>query len=322
MHYALALRLHCNRLLLDNIERVVTMLSKLRKQKALHLMLLPGVILLFLFSYVPLFGIVIAFQDYSIARGFLDSRWVGLDNFRFLFLLPTFPRVIRNTFFIATSKVVWGIVVPVIFALLLNEVRNKYFKRTVQTITYLPFFLSWVILAGILVNVLSPSTGVVNIFLGAVGIEPIFFLGDASVFPHTMIWTDVIKNMGFGAVIYLAALTGIDPTYYEAAMIDGAGRLKQTFYITLPGLAPTVILLSTLALGNVLNAGFDQIFNLYSIAVYSTGDIIDTFIFRLGFHDHQFSISAAVSVFRSAISTVLIVVAYTLAYKTTGYRII
>lgn len=298
------------------------MLKRLRRERALHLMLLPSIVLLFLFHYIPLGGIVIAFQNFSPAKGLFGSRWVGLDNFKYIFALPTFTRVIRNTLFIACGKLALNIVVPVAFALLLNEIDHKGFKRTIQTVTYLPHFLSWVILGGVMTDVLSPSTGIINQALGFIGLEPIFFLGDAAIFPHTMIWTEIWKEMGFSAVIYLATLTGIDPTYYEAAVVDGAGRWKQTIYITLPGLMPTIVMLSTLALGNVLNAGFDQIYNMYSISVYSTGDIIDTFVYRLGLEDFQFSPSTAVGLFKSAVSTLLIVGSYKLADITTGYRII
>ena len=297
-------------------------MKKIKRQLPLHLMLLPSVILLFIFSYVPMFGIVIAFQNYSPARGFGDSAWVGLKNFEYVFNLPSFSNVIYNTFFIAVIKMLLHLIVPVTFALLLNELRGPGFKKSVQTITYLPHFLSWVILGGIFVDILSPSNGVVNIIIKSLGGEPIFFLGDTKVFPWTIIVTDVWKEMGFNAVIYIAALTGIDPTLYEAAVVDGASRWKQTTKITLPCLVPTIILLATLSLGNVLNAGFDQVLNMYSISVYSTGDIIDTFVYRLGLKDFQFSAATAVGLFKSAISTVMIVFSYVTAYKTTGYRII
>lgn len=296
--------------------------KKLRKELPLHFMLLPSLILLFIFSYIPMLGIVIAFQDYSPATGFANAPFVGLANFEYVFQLPSFGSVIRNTLLIAVFKIVLHLIIPIAFALLLNEVCCARFKKVVQTITYLPHFLSWVILGGILVDILSPSTGVVNQILGWFGVEPIFFLGEPSIFPYTVIFSDVWKEMGFNAVIYLAALTGIDPTYYEAAVVDGASRWKQTIYITLPCLVPTIILLATLSLGNVLNAGFDQVYNLYSISVYSTGDIIDTFVYRLGLKDFQFSPSTAVGLFKGVISTVMIVLSYTIAYKTTGYKII
>lgn len=299
-----------------------SMFIRLRKEAALHVMLMPSVILLFLFAYIPLFGIIIAFQAYSPAKGIMASRWVGLDNFIYIFNLPTFGDVIWNTVRIAVSKIILHLAVPIIFALLLNEVRNVWFKKGIQTIVYLPHFLSWVILSGILVDILSPSTGLVNQIIRLFGLEPVFFLGSPRIFPNVIVLTDVWKEMGFKAVIYLATLASIDPTYYEAAIVDGASRWKQTISITLPFLVPTIILISTLSLGNVLNAGFDQVFNLYSIPVYSTGDIIDTFIYRLGIQDFQFSPSTAVGLFKSFISTVMIVASYTIAYKTTGYRII
>lgn len=296
--------------------------KRLRKELPLHFMLLPSLILLFLFSYIPMLGIVIAFQDYSPATGFANAPFVGFDNFKYVFQLPSFGSVIRNTLFIAIFKIVLHLIVPIVFALFLNEIHCTPFKKVVQTIAYLPHFLSWVILGGILVDILSPSTGVVNQILAFFGVEPIFFLGEPEIFPYTVIFSDVWKEMGFNAVIYLAALTGIDPTYYEAAVVDGASRWKQTIYITLPCLIPTIILLATLSLGNVLNAGFDQVYNLYSISVYSTGDIIDTFVYRLGLKDFQFSPSTAVGLFKGVISTTMIVLSYTIAYKTTGYKII
>ena len=299
-----------------------TVWQRLKRETALHLMMIPPLLFLFVFSYLPMGGILIAFQNYSPAKGILGSKWVGFQQFRYVFRLPTFMGVIQNTFFIACGKIILSLVCTVAFALLLNEVRSRFFKRTVQTITYLPHFLSWVILGGIFVDILSPSSGIVNRFLNMVGIESVFFLGDPATFPWTVIFTDVWKELGFGAVVYIAALTAIDPTYYEAAVIDGASRWQQTLYVTIPSLAPTIVLMATLSMGNVLNAGFDQVYNLYSIAVYSTGDIIDTFVYRLGLEDFQFSASTAVGLFKSVVSTVLIVSSYKIADWTTGYKII
>ncbi len=295
------------------------MAEKLKRQLPLHLMLLPGVIFTFLFAYIPLYGIIIAFEDYNPLMGF-SSPWVGLKHFRYVFGLPGFVNTIRNTLYIAVCKMAGGIVVPVTFALLLNEVANKTYKRGLQTLIYLPNFLSWVIVAGLLLDILS-ADGIVNTVLGFAGIEPIFFLGDKTWFPIVMILSDIWKGFGFGTVVYLAALTGIDPTLYEAAKVDGAKRWKQTLYITLPGIAPTVILMSVLSLGNVLNAGFDQIYNLYSPLVYETGDIIDTFVYRLGIEQAQYSPAAAVGIFKSGVSFVLIVLAYYLADKLADYHI-
>lgn len=299
-----------------------TIWQRLKQEKALHIMMIPPLLFLFAFSYLPMGGILIAFQKYSPAKGILGSKWVGLQQFEYVFRLPTFLNVIRNTFFIACSKIILTLVCTVAFALLLNEVRNRHLKRLVQTITYLPHFLSWVILGGIFVDILSPSSGFVNQIMKAFGLEPIFFLGDPQVFPWTIILTDIWKELGFGAVVYIAALTAIDPSFYEAALIDGASRWQQTLYVTLPCITPTIVLMATLSMGNVLNAGFDQVYNLYSIAVYSTGDIIDTFVYRLGMEDFQFSAATAVGLFKSAISTTLIVSSYKIADWTIGYKII
>lgn len=254
-------------------------------------------------------------------KGILGSKWSGLDNFVYLISLPDTFRVLFNTVYIAFLKIVAGIFVPVTFALLLNEIGKKFFKRIIQTVIYLPYFLSWIILSGILIDILSPSQGIVNGLLSSLGIKPIFFLGNEKWFPYIIVISDVWKNFGFGTIIYLAALTGIDPTYYEASIIDGAGRWKQTLYVTLPGIMPIVVLMTTLSLGNVLNAGFDQVFNLYSPAVYSTGDIIDTLIYRIGMKEGQFGVATAVGFFRSVVSFVFITLSYRLADKWAGYRI-
>jgi len=291
------------------------------RELPLHILLIPGVIAVFIFNYIPMFGIVMAFQKFVPAKGFLGSEWVGLDNFRYIFNMPNIWNVIRNTIFISVMKIIANLIVPIIFALLLNEVRKNAFKRTVQTIIYFPHFLSWVILGGILIDVLSPTSGIVNEFLGLFGIKPIYFLGDAKWFPFTLVLTNTWKEFGYNTIVYLAALTSIDPTLYEAAVVDGAGRMKQTIHITIPGILPIVTLMTVLSLGNVLNAGFDQVFNLYSPSVYSTGDIIDTLVYRIGMVEAQFSVSAAVGLFKSAISFVLVVISNKLANKYAGYRV-
>lgn len=295
--------------------------SNKNRNGALHMMILPAVALLIVFNYIPLFGLVIAFQKYNLFRGVLHSQWIGLDNFRFVLAFPDIYQVIWNTFYIAIMKIIAGLVVPIIFALLLNEVKSAFFKRSIQTIVYFPHFLSWVLLGGILIDILSPSSGIVNQFLSVFGIKPVFFLGDHTVFPYVLVATETWKDFGFATIVYLAALTNIDQTQYEAALIDGAGRWKQTLYVTLPGMMPVIILMMTLSLGNVLNAGFDQIFNLYSPIVYKTGDIIDTLVYRTGLIDRQYGPAAAIGFFKSIISFVLIVTSYKLADKYANYRI-
>ena len=290
-----------------------------KREWQMHLMLLPGILLIFIFSYIPLYGLVIAFEDYNPGRGF-SSPWVGLKNFQFLFSQPNFVRTIWNSLYIAVFKMLGGISVSVLFALLLNEIGNKILKRIFQTLIYIPNFLSWVILAGILTDLLA-ADGLVNQTLQAFGLNPVNFLGSPSVFPWTMIISDIWKGFGFGTVVYLAALTSIDPELYEAARIDGGGKLAQTRFITLPMLAPTIVLMLVLSLGSVLNAGFDQIYNLYAPVVYDTGDIIDTYVYRLGITQAQYSVGTAVGLFKSVISMILVVASYKLADKLANYRI-
>lgn len=296
-----------------------SLVTDLKRQWPYYAMVIPVMILVFIFSYIPLYGLVIAFQKYNPALGF-NSKWVGMENFQFLFKQPNFVRTIWNTLYIAVLKIIGGIVVPVTVSLMLNELRSTKAKRMFQTAVYMPHFLSWVILAGVFIDILG-SDGIVNQALTAMGLNAVNFLGDPQIFPWTMIITDIWKGFGFGTVIYLAALTGIDPGLYEAAIVDGAGRWKQTIYITLPMLAPTVVLMSILALGGVLNAGFDQIYNLYSPIVYTTGDVIDTYVYRLGINQAQYSIGTAVGLFKSVISAILICSSYYIADRFVGYRV-
>jgi putative aldouronate transport system permease protein len=288
----------------------------------LHLMLLPAVLIIFVYNYIPIGGLVMAFQNYIPARGILGSKWVGLKNFSFLFSMVEFPRALRNTVFIASCKIVLGIVVPVVFSLMLNEVRKRGIQRIIQTFIYLPHFISWILLAGLLRDMLSPSTGIINKVMEFMGMTPVYFLGDNNVFPGVVIFSDVWKEFGYGTIVYLAALTAIDPTYYEVAYVDGANRWQQLIHITLPGIAPMIILMTTLSMGNILNAGFDQIFNLYAPVVYESGDILDTLLYRLGLVSMQFSVSTATGLIKSVVALVLILASYRIAYKTTGYRVL
>ncbi|WP_341280639.1 ABC transporter permease subunit [Paenibacillus sp. FSL H8-0537] len=295
--------------------------GKWRRTIVLDLLLLPAVILTLVFAYIPMSGLVIAFQDFKPWLGFAKSSWIGLEHFEYLFSTKENMQVIWNTLIIAGMKVVGGLIAPLVFALLLNEVRKAAFKRTVQTFVYLPHFLSWVILGGILIDMLS-TKGLINQFLVAVfHIEPIFFLGEGNWFRFVVVVSDIWKEFGFGAIIFLASLAGINPSLYEAAEVDGANRWQQTWSITLPSLIPIMIVVGTLSLGNILNAGFDQIFNLYNALVFDKGDIIDTFVYRVGIVDGKFGFSAAVGLFKSVVGFVLIVAAYRAAYKFANYRI-
>lgn len=294
---------------------------KLNRELPLHLMLLPGLIFLIIFAYTPMMGIIIAFQQFNPVKGmFGDQAWVGLSNFHYVFSMPNTWRVVGNTLFIAVMKISFGMLIPILFSLLLNEVKNIVFKRTTQTIIYFPYFLSWIILSGIMIDILSPSTGIINSFIKLLGMEPIYFLGDNKWFPYTMVISDIWKNFGFSTVIYLAAITSIDPALYEAAAVDGANRWKQTWHITLPGMRMIIVLLMVLSLGSIFDAGFDQIFNLYSPQVYQSGDIIDTMVYRMGLLQSQYSASTAVGLLKSGVSFVLITTSYYLAYRLFSYR--
>lgn len=284
-------------------------------------MILPGFLLVLVYSYGPMVGLIIAFKKFLPSKGILGSPWIGLDNFKFILSLPDTSQIIRNTIIIALMKIVIGLIAPIVVSLLLNEVRISAFKRTIQTLVYLPHFLSWIILGGILIDILSPSQGIANKLLGLFGVDPIFFLGDNRWFRFTLVISDVWKELGFSTIVYLAALTSINPVLYEAGEIDGANRWRQTWHITLPGMLPIIVLLSTLSLGNILNAGFDQVFNLYSTPVYETGDIIDTYVFRIGILKAQYGIATAIGLFKSVISLLLISLSYFLAYRLVNYRI-
>lgn len=283
-------------------------------------MVIPGLIMIAIFNLWPMFGIVMAFQNFVPAKGIWGSEWVGLKNFNLMLMYPDVRNVIMNTIIIAVAKIILGIIVPVVFAVLLNEVRINWLKRSMQTIVYLPYFLSWVILALMFQNIFS-YTGMVNKIVEAFGGEPTMYLISNTWFRPIVILTDVWKNFGYSAVIYLATITGIDPQLYEAADIDGANRWKKMLHITMPELKGTIVLMTTLALGNVLNAGFDQIFNMYSPLVYETGDIIDTYVYRMGLEKLQYSFGTAVGLFKSVVSFILIVSSYKLADKLAGYRI-
>jgi putative aldouronate transport system permease protein len=295
--------------------------NKAFKNIPLHMMMIPAVVFLLVYSYIPMVGNLMAFERFSPTKGLFLSKWIGLQNFTYVMNMPDTMRVLYNTFFISILKIVAGVVAPVVVSLLLNEMQNVKYKRSLQTVIYFPHFLSWVILSGVLIDVLSPSTGIINTLLSAVGIQPIYFLGDAKWFPYTLVLTETWKEFGFGTIVYLAALTGIDPTLYEAAMIDGANRWRQTIHITLPGIMPIIMLMMILSMGNILNAGFDQVFNLYSPQVYKSGDILDTLVYRIGLIDAQYGVATAVGLFKSVVSFTLLALSYALAYKYTDYRI-
>lgn len=288
--------------------------------KHYYIMLIPAIVWLVLFNIVPMFGVVMAFEDFNPSLGMWKSPFIGLENFKYMFQMSDIKQVMSNTIIIAVGKIIANLVVPLVFAILLNELCIQKLYRPIQTIVYLPYFLSWVILAKIVLNIFG-FTGPINSVIQLFGGEKVNFFGTASMFRPLVIGTDIWKNFGYNAIIYLATMLGIAPELYEAAAVDGAGRFKRIWHITLPGIKMTVALLAILSLGNVLNAGFDQIFNLYNPLVYSTGDILDTWVYRAGLINLQFSLATAVGLLKSVVSLVLITLGYWMADKIAGYKL-
>jgi putative aldouronate transport system permease protein len=284
-------------------------------------MLVPALVFMFFFELAPIFGNIMAFQDYNPGLGWFRSPFVGWKNFTFMFRIPDSAQVFGNTLIIAAWKIVLGLVAPILLAIFLNEVRSSLFRRSVQTLVYLPHFLSWVILAGIISNLLSLN-GMINRFLMLFGLdEPILFLADNRYFRPMLIATHLWKETGFGTIVYLAAISNISLSLYESAVIDGAGRFQRMRYITIPSMMPTIVLLATLSLGGVLNAGFEQIFNLYNPLVYRTADIVDTYVYRVGLIQLNFSLGTAIGLMKSVIALILISISYYLADRFANYRI-
>ena len=294
--------------------------SRFKREWPLYAMISVPALLVLIYYYGPMFGVVMAFQKFEPALGFLRSKFVGLGNFERLFKLPDIWEVVRNTLFIASMKIIVETIAAILVAILLNEIQRKKFKRTVQTIIYAPYFLSWVILGGIFRDILA-ADGLVNNLLTAVGMESYNFLGQPKTFPWVLILTETWQLTGFNAIVYLAAIANIDPNLYEAAAIDGAGRLKQTWYVTIPGMSSYIVVMLILNLGYILNAGLDQILMLYSSVVYSTGDVIDTWVYRAGLQNAQYSLASAVGLLRSIVSLIMVAGSYYIAYKKFDYRV-
>ena len=285
------------------------------RSRGLFVLLIPGLLFFFVFHYLPFLGLTIAFKDFVMSKGIFGSLWNGIHNFQRLFSSADFPNALANTLIISLLRLGFGFFAPIVLALLLNEVRIRWYKRTVQTLTYIPYFLSWVILGGIFLMIFSIN-GPLNQVAGLFGLGPIEYLADDFWFRTVIITTDIWQAAGYGAVIYLAALAGISPTLYEAAIVDGASRWQQVRYITLPSLMPTIITLFILNLGYILNAGFDQIYNMYNPMVYDSADIIDTFVLRR-IMAMDFGLATGAGFFKSIVGLILIVIANSLARKLT-----
>ncbi|WP_227871997.1 ABC transporter permease [Paenibacillus albus] len=282
--------------------------TRIWKSRFIYLLILPTIIYFAIFTYAPFYGITIAFKDYKIIAGIMDSPWVGFKHFESMFTSEKFPTLLKNTVIISMYRLFFGFPVPILFALMLNEVRHMLFKRFIQTITYFPHFLSWVVFAGIIYNFIGPS-GIINLVLVNLGMDKFNFTTNPDVFRSLIVITAILKDFGWGAIIYLAALAGIDSQLYEAAKIDGAGKMRQIWHITLPGIRPIIALLFCLQLAGILDAGFDQIFMFLNPALYDVGDIIDTYVYRLGILQSQFELSTAVGLFKGVIGMILIITA-------------
>lgn len=288
--------------------------------RALYLMLLPGIAYYVIFKYIPMYGIVIAFKDYDLLEGILHSPWADpwYKHFQFFYESPYFTQLLTNTFLISVYKMFWGIIPSIVLAILIHEGRVLWLNRVIQTLSYMPHFLSWVIIYGISIAFFSETSGLINRWLVESGHSTIPFLSSTGLFRTVLVGTDVWKDLGWGAIVYLAAMSGIDTTLYDAARIDGAGRLRRIWHITLPGIRNVIVLLLILRLGSVLDAGFEQIYIMYNIQVYPVADIIDTWVYRVGLEQLNFSLATAVGLFKSAIGLTLVYLSNTLARKWGG----
>ncbi len=281
----------------------------------MYLLLIPGLMFLLLFKYTPMYGIIIAFQDFNIFGGISGSEWVGMAQFERLLQSDEFLQVLVNTLLISLYKITILFPIPIVIALMLNEVRRMFFKRAIQTIIYLPHFLSWVIISGLFLNILSPSGGIVNEIIRSFGGEPISFFTDNSLFRSLVVFTAGWKEIGWNAIVFIAAIAGIEQEQYEAAAIDGAGRIRQMWSISLPGMLPTIVLMFILRIGSLLEAGTEQILTMYNPLVYETGDVIGTYVYRMGLGQQDYSFSTAVGLFNSAVGFLLIVIGNMLSRK-------
>lgn len=290
-------------------ERMHSFASYVWKHKYMYLMLLPALAYYIIFHYIPMYGATIAFKDFNAMKGILGSPWVGLKHFKDLFVLDKFYEVFWNTLYISFIRLIFGFPVPIIVALMLNELRSIKLKKTIQTAIYIPHFISWVVLGGIMTNLLAMDGGSVNGIIKALGFPPIAFLTSEKAFVPTLVVSMIWKTFGWNTIIYLAALSGIDPQLYEAAVIDGAGRWRQLFNITLPSISSTIIIVLILRIGGIMQAGFEQIFVLYHPGVYAVADIIDTYVYRIGLEEGKFEIASAIGLFKSVINFALIVIA-------------
>ena len=297
-------------------------LRQYKLHSGLFIMFIPVIIYYILFHYAPMYGVILAFKKYNFTDGIFGSPWIGLDNFREMFGGKYFMRAFTNTLIISTYKMVIGFPAPIILAILFNELRYKHFKKITQTISYLPYFLSWVVLAGVVKEFLSPSVGPIGYIMKAMDMKPVNFLADPAWFRSALVFTGIWKGVGWNSIIYIAAIAGINPELYEAAVMDGASRLKRIIYITIPSILPVITIMLILGTGSIILDDFDQIFNLYNPAVYQVGDVISTYVYRVGLANMEYSYGTAVGLFQNIISLFLILVTNAAAERANEYTLL
>lgn len=281
--------------------------KELARNRFLYVLLVPVALYLIVFKYAPMFGEIIAFKNYRLADGIMGSPWVGFQQFEKLFASKEFYVVLKNTLLLNLYHLAFAFPVPILLAVLLNEVRVEWYKRTLQNLLYIPHFISWVVLGSIVIALLSPSTGFINFLLKGFGMEPIYFMADKFWWPVSFVVSGIWKEAGFGTILYLAAMASIDPTLYEAAKIDGANRLRQTWHVTLPGIRSTIAILLILQVGNMMEVGFEQVYALRNDAVTSVAEVISTFVYTRGLINLQYSYTTALGLFQSVIALILVV---------------
>ncbi|MCR2807545.1 ABC transporter permease [Paenibacillus soyae] len=301
--------------MLPNLKQIK---ANLIKDRYLYLLLIPFLAWYIIFAYKPMYGLQIAFKDFSVYKGIAASPWVGLENFETFFRSPYFLRLLKNTLLLSLYQLLFAFPVPIILALLLNEIKNGIFKKTVQTFTYLPHFISVVVVAGIVTNFLAPSNGIINILIEMMGGEKKYFLTDPDWFRTIFIGSmDIWKEAGFGTIIYIAALSGVNPALYEAAVIDGANRWKQTWHITLPAIIPTIAIMLVMKVGSMLEVGYEAIILLYQPATYETADVINTYVYRAGLQEGRYDLATAVGLFNAVVGFLLVIFANKMSKKLT-----
>lgn len=291
------------------------------RYRYLMMLLIPSLAVLIIFKYIPIYGVQIAFKDFKIRQGIWGSEWVGFAVFEKIFSLPVFWSAFKNTVILGIMNLLIGFPLPILLALMLNELRHERYKKLVQTFSYLPHFISWVTLSGLFIQLLSPSTGPVAQLFQFMGLKPYYFMGEASTFRWVLVATNAWKSIGWGSIIYLAALAGVDQEMYEAALIDGASRMQRIWYITLPSIAPTVTIMLILRAGSIINDNFDQVYNMTNAAVYEVSNVLGVYTYELGLKNMRYAESTAVGLFKNVISFALVMMTNMVSTKVNDYGI-